>query len=176
VLVSEIITWRDDHSRYALHVSAHVRITGPVVLTTFRQTTKEHGIPASTLTDNGMVYTTRLSGGKGGRNGLESELRRLHVLQKNSRPNHPTTCGKVERFQQTMKKWLRASGASGWPRDKRTVPRGAEFRRRSNRLPRGKEITEVVPLAANDPSCVLRTWGRSALLLHKIDSNASSAS
>jgi len=30
------------------------------------------------------------------------------VIQKNSRPAHPTTCGKVERFQQTMKKWLRA--------------------------------------------------------------------
>jgi hypothetical protein len=49
-----------------------------------------------------------LSGGKGGRNGLETELRRLNIVQKNSRPNHPTTCGKVERFQQTMKKWLRA--------------------------------------------------------------------
>ncbi len=55
-----------------------------------------------------MVFTTRLSGGKGGRNGLETELRRLNVTQKNSRPNHPTTCGKVEGFQQTMKKWLRA--------------------------------------------------------------------
>ena len=30
------------------------------------------------------------------------------MVQKNSRPNHPTTCGKAERFQQTMKKWLRA--------------------------------------------------------------------
>jgi len=108
VLVSEIITWLDDHSRYALHVSAHVRITGPIVLATFRESAEKHGIPASTLTDNGMVYTTRLSGGKGGRNALESELHRLHVLQKNSRPNHPTTCGKVERFQQTMKNWLRA--------------------------------------------------------------------
>jgi hypothetical protein len=55
-----------------------------------------------------MVFTTRLAGGKGGRNAFESELRRLGVHQKNSRPNHPTTCGKVERFQQTMKKWLRA--------------------------------------------------------------------
>jgi hypothetical protein len=55
-----------------------------------------------------MVFTTRLSGGKGGRNAFEHELRRLHVTQKNSRPNHPTTCGKVERFQQTMKNWLRA--------------------------------------------------------------------
>ena len=104
----EVITWLDDHARYALSVTAHPRITGPIVTTTFRETVAEHGIPASTLTDNGMVYTTRLSGGKGGRNGLETELRRLNVVQKNSRPNHPTTCGKVERFQQTMKKWLRA--------------------------------------------------------------------
>jgi transposase InsO family protein len=57
------------------------------------------------LTDNGFVYTTRFVGG---RNGLETELRRLDIVQKNSRPNHPTTCGKVERFQQTMKNWLAA--------------------------------------------------------------------
>jgi transposase InsO family protein len=108
----EILTWLDDCSRYALSVTAHVRVTGPIVLAAFRQTVAEHGIPASTLTDNGMVFTTRLSGGSlrgtRGRNGLEHELRRLGVVQKNSRPNHPTTCGKVERFQQTLKKWLRA--------------------------------------------------------------------
>jgi GrpB-like predicted nucleotidyltransferase (UPF0157 family) len=39
---------------------------------------------------------------------LEVELRRLHIVQKNSRSNHPTTCGKAERFQLTLKKWLRA--------------------------------------------------------------------
>jgi integrase-like protein len=81
------------------------------VVASFRETVAQYGIPASTLTDNGMVYTTRLSGGKGGRNGLETELRRLNIVQKNSRPNHPTTCGKVERFQQTLKKWLRAQPA-----------------------------------------------------------------
>jgi hypothetical protein len=58
-----------------------------------------------------MVFTTRHSGGKGGRNGLETELRRRGIKQKNSRPNHPTTCGKVERFQQTLKNWLRAQPA-----------------------------------------------------------------
>lgn len=108
---TEILTWLDDCSRYALSVTAHVRVTGPIVLATFRRTVAEHGIPASTLTDNGMVFTTRLSQGKKGagtRNGLETELRRLGVVQKNGRPNHPTTQGKVERFQQTMKKWLRA--------------------------------------------------------------------
>ncbi|WP_224280560.1 IS481 family transposase [Nocardioides lacusdianchii] len=104
----EIITWLDDHSRYALHVTAHHRITAQIVLTTFTETAAQHGYPASTLTDNGMVYTVRFAGGKGGRSKLEHELRRLNIVQKNSRPNHPTTCGKVERFQQTMKKWLRA--------------------------------------------------------------------
>lgn len=103
---TEIITWLDDHSRYALHLSAHHRITGQIVVTAFRETAGQHGYPASVLTDNGLVYTTRFAGGRGGRNGLESELRRLDIVQKNSRPNHPTTCGKVERFQQTMKNWL----------------------------------------------------------------------
>jgi transposase InsO family protein len=107
----EILSWLDDHSRYALSVTAHHRVTGPIVLARFRNACQEHGIPASTLTDNGMVFTTRLSQGKKGagtRNGFETELRRLGVVQKNGRPNHPTTQGKVERFQQTMKKWLRA--------------------------------------------------------------------
>lgn len=104
----EIITWLDDHSRMALHVSAHPRITAPIVVDTFTQTAAQHGYPASTLTDNAMVYTVRFAGGRGGRSMLEHELHALGIAQKNSRPNHPTTCGKVERFQQTLKKWLRA--------------------------------------------------------------------
>jgi transposase InsO family protein len=107
----EILTWLDDCTRYALNITAHRTITTPIVLAQFRLTIKTHGIPASTLTDNGMVFTTRLSGlGRaGGRNGFEAELRRLNITQKNSRPGHPTTQGKVERFQQTMKNWLRAA-------------------------------------------------------------------
>ena len=105
---TEIITWLDDHSRYALSVTVHWRITGPIVVDTFNQTCAEHGVPASTLTDNAMVYTTRFSGGKGGRNAFEARLAYLGTEQKNSTPNHPTTCGKVERFQQTLKKWLKA--------------------------------------------------------------------
>src|SRR6516165_10579591 len=104
----EIVSWLDDHSRLALRVTAHPVTTGEVTLDTFRAAVAEHGAPASTLTDNGNVYTTRLAGGRGGRNGLEAELLRLGIRQKNGRPSHPQTQGKVERFQQTLKKWLAA--------------------------------------------------------------------
>jgi transposase InsO family protein len=104
----EILTFLDDHSRYAIRVTCHAPVTGPAVLEQFRAAIGEHGEPASTLTDNGMVFTTRLAGGRRGRNAFETELARRGITQKNSRPNHPTTCGKVERFQQTMKKWLTA--------------------------------------------------------------------
>ena len=107
----EVLTFLDDCSRYALAVAAYRRVTGHDVVNTFRAAVAAHGIPASVLSDNGMVFTTRLSGGRGGRNGFEHELVRLDVAQKHSRPNHPTTCGKVERFQQTMKRWLRRQPA-----------------------------------------------------------------
>jgi|SRR5579859_1910290 len=105
---TEILTWLDDHSRLALRVTAWNRVTGPIVLAEFRAAVATYQAPASTLTDNGMVFTTRLSGGRGGRNGFEHELRRLGIKQKNGKPNHPQTQGKVERFQQTLKKWLAA--------------------------------------------------------------------
>lgn len=105
---AEILCWIDDHSRYAISVTAHRRVTGRIVVDAFTRALETHGIPASTLNDNGMVFTTRLSGGKGGRNGFEHLLDSLGIIQKNSRPNHPTTCGKVERFHQTLKRWLTA--------------------------------------------------------------------
>jgi transposase InsO family protein len=105
---TEILVWLDDHSRYALDVTAHNRVTGTLVVDTFDRTASKQGFPASVLTDNGMVYTTRFAGYRGGRNALETRLVELGVEHKHSRPNHPTTCGKVERFHQTLKKWLTA--------------------------------------------------------------------
>ncbi len=105
---TEVLVWLDDHSRLALSVTAHVRVTGDIVVDTFNQTGQTYGFPASVLTDNGLVYTTRFAGYRGGRNRLETLLVTLEIDQKHSRPNHPTTCGKVERFHQTLKKWLKA--------------------------------------------------------------------
>jgi transposase InsO family protein len=105
---AEILAWLDDHSRLLLRLTAHQPVTGSVVLAQFRAAAAEYGAPASTLTDNGLVYTARFAGGKGGRNGFEHELRRLGVRQKNGKPSHPQTQGKVERLWQTLKKWLAA--------------------------------------------------------------------
>ena len=104
----EVLVWLDDHSRYALSVTAHKPVTGTIVLDTFTKTARKYGLPASVLTDNGLVYTVRFAGFRGGRNHLETALANLGITQKHSRPNHPTTCGKVERFHQTLKKWLTA--------------------------------------------------------------------
>jgi transposase InsO family protein len=106
---AEIINWLDDHSRYLLGCSAHAPVTGKVVVDTFLQASNTHGLPASTLTDNGRVYTARFGGG---RNAFEYLLAALGIVQKNGHPFHPQTQGKVERFHQTQKRWLGAQPAA----------------------------------------------------------------
>ncbi|MFN2538561.1 MAG: tyrosine-type recombinase/integrase, partial [Mycobacteriales bacterium] len=49
----EILTWLDDCSRCVLSLTAHEPVTGPIMLATFRKAAATHGLPASTLTDNG---------------------------------------------------------------------------------------------------------------------------
>ena len=98
-------------------MTVHTPVTGDDVVTTFRAATDQHGLPAATLTDNGMVFTTRFLHGP---NGFERELVIHGIEQKNGRPNHPQTQGKVERFQQTLKKWLRAQPPAATPADLQT--------------------------------------------------------
>jgi transposase InsO family protein len=100
----EILNLLDDHSRLVLASTVRRTITGPDVIASFQQAFLRWGIPASVLTDNGAVFTGKQRGG--GRVALEVELGRLGVRFHHSRPYHPQTCGKVERFQQTQKKWL----------------------------------------------------------------------
>ncbi|MCR2809502.1 MULTISPECIES: IS481 family transposase [unclassified Microbacterium] len=104
----EILNWLDDHSRYLLSCTAHLPVTGDDVVTTFLAATDDHGVPASTLTDNGRVYTARFGGG---RNAFEYLLPLLGTRQKNGSPGHPQTQGKIERFHQTLKRWLAAHPA-----------------------------------------------------------------
>jgi transposase InsO family protein len=100
---TEILNWLDDHSRYLLACTTHAPVTGDIVVEQFLTTCNTHGLPAATLTDNGRVYTARFGGGK---NAFEYTLDALKVAQKNGKPNHPQTQGKVERLHQTQKRWL----------------------------------------------------------------------
>jgi transposase InsO family protein len=101
----EILNIVDDHSR--LLVASDVRRTtkGGDVVASFHKAAGRHGFPASILTDNAAVFTGAPRGG--GRCAIEIELDGLGIALRHSTPNHPQTCGKVERFHQTEKRWLR---------------------------------------------------------------------
>jgi transposase InsO family protein len=101
----EILNWLDDHSRYLLSCTAHQPVGGETVVASFLEAVGHHGPPASTLTDNASVYTSRFTGG---RNAFEYLLAVLGIHQKNGSPGHPQTQGKIERFHQTLKRWLAA--------------------------------------------------------------------
>lgn len=99
----EILNWLDDHSRMLLSITVFVRVTGDHVVDTFTSNINTYRPPTSTLTDNGSVYTSRFTGG---RNAFEYLHSILQIQQKNGHPGHPQTQGKIERFHQTLKKWL----------------------------------------------------------------------
>src|SRR5660397_116747 len=95
-----------------LHISCHPTVTAPIVTDTFLATAKTHELPASTLTDNGMIFTTRFARGKSGPNHFEHVIASYGITQKNGHPGHPHTQGKIDRFHQTLKKWLAARPAT----------------------------------------------------------------
>ena len=106
----EIVNFLDDHSRLAV-ASGVLRVaTAPKVLEIFREAGARWGLPAALLTDNGCVYTTWH---RGGPNVMQTELLFLGIDFRHSRPYHPQTCGKVERFHQTMKAFLAKRSAAG---------------------------------------------------------------
>ena len=99
----EILNFIDDFSRVCV-ASKVLRVTSaPDVVATLYEAGSAWGLPASLLTDNGCIYTAAY---RHGYSAMESELFHLGIGYKHSRPYHPQTCGKVERFHQTLKKFL----------------------------------------------------------------------
>jgi transposase InsO family protein len=98
----EILNIIDDHSRLCVASKAIRVVTAHDVVNAFH-TAATRGYPASVLSDNGAVFTATYRGGIGA---MESELCALGIAFKHSRPYHPQTCGKIERFHQTEKKFL----------------------------------------------------------------------
>ncbi|MET0325531.1 MAG: IS481 family transposase [Ilumatobacteraceae bacterium] len=100
----EVFNVVDDHSRVAMRSRAVVTASGEQAWTTFAQAAQQWGFPAGCLSDNGLCFSGKL---RGYEVLFEQRLRAAGVRPFTGRPYHPQTTGKVERFQQTLKKWLR---------------------------------------------------------------------
>jgi transposase InsO family protein len=100
----EVLNFLDDFSRVCVASKVLAVTSAPDVVATLYEAGGAWGLPASLLTDNGCIYTAAY---RYGYSALESELFHLGIDYKHSRPYHPQTCGKVERFHQTLKKFLR---------------------------------------------------------------------
>jgi len=105
----EILNLIDDHSRFCLASVAFCTVKAPDVLETFCAAAESYGYPAKFLSDNAAVFS---GSPRRGRVVLESELDRLGIESKHSTPYHPQTCGKVERFHQTLKRFLQRQASA----------------------------------------------------------------
>ena len=98
----EVLNIVDDHSRLCVESRAFVTARSPDVVRALHRAGQRWGYPQSFLTDNGAIFTASSRGNDAG--AMESELLALGIRSKHSRPYHPQTCGKVERFHQTTLK------------------------------------------------------------------------
>jgi len=99
----EILNFIDDHSRLCLASIALPTVKAADAVQTFYSAVEDYGLPARFLSDNAAVFSGR---SRRGRVAVESELDRLGIECVHSTPYHPQTCGKVERFHQTLKLFL----------------------------------------------------------------------
>lgn len=105
----EILNVIDDHSRLQVAAAPFRTVKAADPVAVLHQAAARLGYPAALLSDNAAVFS---GGSRQGKVLLESELERLGIAGKHVRPYHPQTCGKVERFHQTQKRWLAAQPAA----------------------------------------------------------------
>ncbi len=92
----KILNVVDDHSRLAVASVALQTCTGAAALGALADAAATLGWPERFLSDNAKAF----------RHTLADALGAMGIAAGHSRPYHPQTCGKVERFHQTLKRWL----------------------------------------------------------------------
>jgi transposase InsO family protein len=93
----------DDHSRLVPAAVVGDGPSGPLAWSAIEHAASTWGLPAMVLSDNGACFSAR----NRGQSHFQENLAALGVRTITSRPYHPQTCGKIERFHQTLKRWLR---------------------------------------------------------------------
>jgi len=99
----KILNVIDDHSRLLVASVAALSVTGAFALGVFAAAAAILGWPARFLSDNAKAF----------RHVLADALAELGIASRHSRAYHPQTNGKVERFHQTLKRWLAKQPAAG---------------------------------------------------------------
>jgi transposase InsO family protein len=94
----KILNVVDDHSRLLVASVALASCTGEAALVTLAEAAGTLGWPARFLSDNAKAF----------RHVLAEAMGAMGIGAGHSRPYHPQTNGKVERFHESLKKWLRA--------------------------------------------------------------------
>jgi len=92
-----LIGYLDDYSRYITALGLYRSQTAEHVLETYRRAVAEYGVPREMLTDNGRQYTNWR-----GKTRFEREMKKDRVKHIRSRPHHPMTLGKIERFWKSI--------------------------------------------------------------------------
>jgi transposase InsO family protein len=123
--VFEVLNIIDDHSRLCVATRAFQITRSPDVVRTLHRAAAQWGYPEAFLSDNGAIFTASK---RGGVSDMEAELLALGIVSKHGRPYHPQTQGKVERFHQTMKKYLARQDLVATPKQlQRQLDRFAEY-------------------------------------------------
>jgi transposase InsO family protein len=92
-----LIGYLDDYSRFMVGLGLYRSQTAAHVLETYRRAVAEVGVPREMLTDNGRQYTNWR-----GKTRFEKEMAKDRVKHIRSRPHHPMTLGKIERFWKSI--------------------------------------------------------------------------
>ena len=92
-----LVAFMDDHSRFVVGHGLHASSSGAMVRETVEAAIANFGAPEEILTDNGTQYHTWR-----GKSAFRKLMERRGIQQIVSRPRHPQTLGKVERFWGTL--------------------------------------------------------------------------
>ena len=112
-----LITYLDDASRCVTGAVLFMESTSENAVMALRQAVARFGVPATILSDNGSCFV-----GKGGRKRqigpwtptlFEKELLSLDIGLINSRPYHPQTNDKLERFHKSIEDEVWRYGSLG---------------------------------------------------------------
>jgi transposase InsO family protein len=92
-----VAAFLDDHSRYLVSFALAHHQKSSLVLEALERGVAQYGAPEEVLTDQGRQYTAWR-----GETEFEQWLRRQGIRHVKSRPQHPQTLGKIERFWKSL--------------------------------------------------------------------------